>query len=86
MYSRFRGAGSAGPARWLLAFLGAREQAMRTHTGLATGPAEWLLVFLEVERTELAARQRLVERAAPVLSRRGRSEESPFGRLTARSA
>ncbi|TDE36836.1 hypothetical protein [Actinomadura sp. 6K520] len=85
MYSRFRGAGTSGPARWLLAFLGAREQAMRTHTGLATGPAEWLLVFLEVERAELAARQR-PERAAPMRSRRGRPEESPFGRLTARSA
>ncbi|XRQ06704.1 hypothetical protein ACN3XK_60920 [Actinomadura welshii] len=68
-----------------MAFLGAREQAMRTHTGLAAGPAEWLLVFLEVECTELAARQR-PERAAPLLARRGRSEESPFGRLTARSA
>jgi len=85
MHSRIRSAGACGPTGWLLAFLNAREQAMRTHNGLAAGPAEWLLVFLEVERTELAARQR-PERAAPLLSRRGRSEESPFGRLTARSA
>lgn len=94
MHSRFRAAGTSGPTGWLLAFLGAREQAMRTHTGLAAGPAEWLLVFLEVERTELASRQRperherheRPERAAPLLSRRGRPEESPFGRLNARSA
>ncbi|MGP4022669.1 hypothetical protein [Actinomadura sp. 3N407] len=91
MYSRIRAAGTSGPTGWLLAFLGAREQAMRTHTGLAAGPAEWLLVFLEVERAELASRQRperpeRPERAAPLLSRRGRPEESPFGRLTARSA
>ena len=85
MHSRIRTAGTSGPTGWILAFLGAREQAMCTHSGLAAGPAEWLLVFLEVERAELAARQR-PERAAPLLSRRGRSEESPFGRLTARSA
>ncbi|TDC84402.1 hypothetical protein [Actinomadura sp. 7K507] len=85
MYSRIRAAGASGPARWLLAFLNAREQAMRTHTGLAAGPTEWLLVFLEVESAELASRQR-PERAAPLVPRRGRSEESPFGRLTARSA
>ncbi|TMQ90651.1 hypothetical protein ETD83_34515 [Actinomadura soli] len=72
----------SGPTRWLLAFLGAREQALRTHNGLAAGPAEWLLVFLEVTRTELAARQR----PAALPARRGRSEESPFGRLAARSA
>lgn len=83
MDSRIRTAGTSGPTGWLLAFLGAREQALRTHTGLAAGPAEWLLVFLEVERTELAARQR----PAALLPRRGRTaEESPFGRLTARSA
>lgn len=88
MYSRIRAAGASGPTGWLLAFLGAREQAMRTHTGLAAGPAEWLLVFLEVERAELASRQRpeRPERPAHMLSRRGRPEESPFGRLTARSA
>ncbi|MFG2086937.1 MULTISPECIES: hypothetical protein [unclassified Spirillospora] len=85
MYSRIRAARTSGPTGWLLAFLGAREQTMRTHTGLAAGPAEWLLVFLEVERAELASRQR-PERPAPMLSRRGRPEESPFGRLTARSA
>ncbi|WP_433465091.1 hypothetical protein ACQPZP_42075 [Spirillospora sp. CA-142024] len=82
MDSRIRAAGASGPTGWLLAFLGAREQALRTHTGVAAGPTEWLLVFLEVERTELAARQR----PAPLLARRGRTEESPFGRLTARSA
>ncbi|MEO3823289.1 hypothetical protein [Actinomadura sp. B10D3] len=82
MHSRIRNTGPSGPTGWLLAFLGAREQALRTHTGVAAGPAEWLLVFLEVERAELAARQR----PAALLSRRGRSEESPFGRLTARSA
>ncbi|WP_121432600.1 hypothetical protein [Actinomadura pelletieri] len=73
---------TSGPTGWLLAFLGAREQALRTHTGQAAGPTEWLLVFLEVERAELAARQR----PATLLPRRGRTEESPFGRLTARSA
>ncbi|WUH99755.1 hypothetical protein OHR68_40770 [Spirillospora sp. NBC_00431] len=82
MHSRIRSAGESGPAGWLLAFLGAREQALRTHTGLAAGPAEWLLVFLEVESAGLAARQR----PAALLPRRGRSEESPFGRLAARSA
>ncbi|SFO21146.1 hypothetical protein SAMN04489713_104525 [Actinomadura madurae] len=82
MHSRIRTTGPSGPTGWLLAFLGAREQALRTHTGVAAGPAEWLLVFLEVERAELAARQR----PATLLSRRGRSEESPFGRLAARSA
>ncbi|MFA1540540.1 hypothetical protein [Actinomadura monticuli] len=82
MNSRIRGAGAAGPTGWLLAFLGAREQALRTHSGLAAGPAEWLLVFLQVESAELAARQR----PAPLLARRDRREESPFGRLTARSA
>lgn len=84
MHSRIRAAaGASGPTGWLLAFLVAREQALRTHTGLAAGPAEWLLVFLEVERTELAARRRP---AAAVLPRRDRREDSPFGRLTARSA
>lgn len=76
-----------GPAGWLLAFLGARERALRTHTGLAAGPAEWLLVFLEVERAGLASRRR----PAALLPRPGRAgagpePESPFGRLTARSA
>lgn len=83
MNSRIRAAAAAGPTGWLLAFLGAREQALRTHTGLADGPAAWLLVFLEVERAELAARQRP---ATTLLARRDRREESPFGRLTARSA
>ncbi|MFB4304570.1 hypothetical protein [Actinomadura sp. GTD37] len=82
MNSRIRTARACGPTGWLLAFLGAREQTLRTHTGLAAGPAEWLLVFLEVERAELAARQR----PATLLARRDRREESPFGRLTARSA
>lgn len=82
MDSRIRATGTSGPTGWLLAFLGAREQALRTHTGLAAGPAEWLLVFLEVEHAELASRQR----PAALLPRRGRSEESPFGRLNARSA
>ncbi|MFI0369157.1 hypothetical protein ACH35V_14840 [Actinomadura sp. 1N219] len=84
MHSRIRAARASGPTRWLLAFLGAREQALRTHTGLAAGPAEWLLVFLEVTRTELAARQRPA--ALPARRGAGRSEESPFGRLAARSA
>lgn len=81
MDSRIRPATASGPTGWLLTFLGAREQALRTHSGLATGPAEWLLVFLEVERAEMANRQR-----PTLLSRRGRSEEYPFGRLNARSA
>ncbi|GGT61313.1 hypothetical protein GCM10010177_17500 [Actinomadura citrea] len=83
MDSRFRAAcGTSGPVKWLLAFLCAREKALRTHSGVASGPAEWLLVFLEVERTGLAARQR----PAALPSRRGRAEEPPFGRLSARSA
>ncbi|QXJ23330.1 hypothetical protein AGRA3207_004471 [Actinomadura graeca] len=81
MESRIRATGGTGPTGWLLTFLGAREQALRTHSGLATGPTEWLLVFLEVERAELAGRQR-----PTLLSRRGRPEEYPFGRLNARSA
>ncbi|MFD0683500.1 hypothetical protein [Actinomadura fibrosa] len=81
MDSRIRAAATAGPTGWLLTFLNAREHALRTHSGLAAGPAEWLLVFLEVERAELAGRQR-----PALLSRRGRSEEYPFGRLNARSA
>jgi hypothetical protein len=81
MDSRIRTSTAAGPTGWLLAFLGAREQAMRSHSGLAAGPAEWLLVFLEVERAELTARQR-----PALLSRRGRTEEYPFGRMNARSA
>jgi hypothetical protein len=82
MYSRIRTAGASGPIGWLLAFLRAREQSLRTHIGLATGPGEWLLVFLEVERAELEARRR----PAAVPPPRPRPEESPFGRLTARSA
>ncbi|MFA1549773.1 hypothetical protein [Actinomadura chokoriensis] len=82
MHSRIRAAVSSGPTGWLLAFLGAREQALRIHTGLAAGPAQWLLVFLEVEHAERAARQR----PATLPARRDRREESPFGRLTARSA
>lgn len=83
MDSRNRAAGGApGPVKWLLAFLGAREKALRTHSGLASGPAEWLMVFLEVERAGLSARQR----PAALPSRRGRTEEPPFGRLSARSA
>ncbi|NDU76235.1 hypothetical protein GWI34_26935 [Actinomadura sp. DSM 109109] len=83
MDSRIRNAGGApGPVTWLLAFLGARERAMRTHSGIASGPAEWLLVFLEVEGAGSAARRR----PAALPSRRGRTEEPPFGRLSARSA
>ncbi|MFD0538529.1 hypothetical protein ACFQY7_37215 [Actinomadura luteofluorescens] len=76
MDSRIRAAGGAsGPVQWLLAFLGAREKALRTHSGTASGPAEWLLVFLEVERAGPAARRR----PAALPSRRGRTEEPPFG-------
>ena len=82
MDSRIRVTGATGPAEWMLAFLGAREQALRTYTGAASGPAEWLLVFLEVGRGEPVSRRR----PAPLPSRRGRTEESPFGRLSARSA
>ncbi|TYB49613.1 hypothetical protein [Actinomadura chibensis] len=84
MDSRIRG---AGPTGWLLAFLGARERALRPHTGLAAGPAEWLLVFLEVERAELASRRRRPAAVPPSRAdAAGRPWESPFGRLTARSA
>jgi hypothetical protein len=82
MDSRIRTSTAAGPTGWLLTFLGAREQGVRPHSGLAAGPAEWLLVFLEVERAELAARQR----PAAVPHRSGRTEEHPFGRMNARSA
>ncbi|MFI0480317.1 hypothetical protein [Actinomadura sp. 9N215] len=82
MHSRIPSTVASGPTGWLLVFLRAREQALRTHTGLAAGPTEWLLVFLEVGRAERAARQR----PAALLPRRGRSEEPPFGRLAARSA
>ncbi|TYK46788.1 hypothetical protein [Actinomadura decatromicini] len=83
MDSRIR---SAGPAGWLLAFLGARERALRPHTGLAAGPAEWLLVFLEVERDGLASRQRPAAVPPNRENATGQHWESPFGRLTARSA
>lgn len=82
MHSRIRPDRASGPAGWLLAFLGARERALRTHTGPAAGPTAWLLVLLQVERADLAARRR----PAAVPARRGRPEEPPFGRLTARSA
>ncbi|WP_141580021.1 hypothetical protein [Actinomadura sp. WMMA1423] len=82
MDSRNRAAGAPGPTEWLLAFLGARERARRTRTGVASGPAEWLLVFLEAGRAEPAPRRG----PAPMPSRRGGTEESPFGRSSARSA
>ncbi|TMR30283.1 hypothetical protein [Actinomadura geliboluensis] len=82
MHSRIQAARASGPTGWLLAFLGARERALRTHTGLASGPVEWLLAFLEVERGELAARQR----PAALPARRGRPEEFPFDRRGARPA
>ncbi|MBE1532794.1 hypothetical protein [Actinomadura algeriensis] len=84
MNSRIRGRGASGPAGWLLAFLHAREQGLRAHTGRAFGPAEWLMVFLEVETAELDVRRR--ERPTTLISHRGRAEEPAFGRLTARSA
>ena len=69
---------AAGPAEWLLVFLEVERAELasprRSERPERTG---------RPERTE---RHERTERAAPLLSRRGRPEESPFGRLNARSA